>query len=129
MSAPGKSLRIMYRSGSNSICDPSRVDLKIASLKPGWYNSSMRKVLLAVSLLLPVFTGNAFAGPDGDCMCRYEGGDVVEGQTACVRTPGGMQLARCDRFLNNTSWKFLGQPCPTASASPAIRLPLADDHS
>jgi hypothetical protein len=107
----------------------ARLDLKIASSKHGWYNPSMKNVLLAASIFTAIASGNAFAGPDGDCTCRYDGGDVVEGQTACVKTPGGMQLARCDRFLNNTSWKFLGQPCPTASASPAIRLPLADDQS
>lgn len=57
------------------------------------------------------------AGPNGECTCRYEGGDVVEGQTACIKTAKGMQLARCDRVLNNTSWKFLDQPCPTAEIS------------
>ncbi|MGI9351092.1 MAG: hypothetical protein ACR2O3_05985 [Rhizobiaceae bacterium] len=31
-----------------------------------------------------------------------------------MRTPNGSQMATCARVLNNTSWKFLGLPCPTA---------------
>ncbi|MEZ5800497.1 MAG: hypothetical protein R3D29_08480 [Nitratireductor sp.] len=60
------------------------------------------------------------AGPNGDCTCRSPGGDVVEGQTACLKTSKGMVLARCEKVLNNTSWKFLDQPCPTANYSPSI---------
>ena len=64
--------------------------------------------------------GAAQAGPDGDCSCRYNGGEVIEGQTACIKTAKGPTLARCERTLNNTSWKFLNQPCPTASLDPAL---------
>lgn len=74
----------------------------------------MRSVLLA-SLLIILPASAATAGPNGDCTCRYQGGDVVEGQTVCMKTAKGMALARCDRVLNNTSWKFLDQPCPTAN--------------
>lgn len=55
----------------------------------------------------------ALAGKD--CTCRYKGAEVTEGQTACIKTPKGMQMARCERVLNNTSWKFLEVPCPLAS--------------
>ncbi|MEZ5872144.1 MAG: hypothetical protein R3D32_09895 [Nitratireductor sp.] len=60
----------------------------------------------------------ALAGPNGDCTCRSPGGDVVEGQTACLKTSKGFMLARCEMVLNNTSWKLLDQPCPTADVSP-----------
>lgn len=50
-----------------------------------------------------------------DCSCRYRGGEVLEGETACIRTSGSSTLARCEKFLNNTSWKMLNQPCPAAS--------------
>lgn len=71
------------------------------------------KTLFSVIFLI-VLSGTAFAGPNGNCTCRHKGGDVIEGQTACIRTSKGMMLAVCDRVLNNTSWKMLDQPCPTA---------------
>ncbi|MGI9401662.1 MAG: hypothetical protein ACR2O0_10445 [Rhizobiaceae bacterium] len=70
------------------------------------------------AVLLIALTGPAIAGPNGDCTCRHKGGDVPEGQTACISTPKGMMLALCDRVLNNTSWKMLNQPCPNASLNP-----------
>lgn len=75
------------------------------------------KTLFSVIILM-ILSGPAFAGPNGNCTCRHKGGDVIEGQTACIRTPKGMMLAVCDRVLNNTSWKMLGQPCPSASLTP-----------
>ena len=50
-----------------------------------------------------------------ECTCRHEGGDVMEGGTACLKTPSGFMLARCEKVLNNTSWKNLNQPCPSAA--------------
>ena len=37
------------------------------------------------------------------------------GQTACIPTPQGAKLARCEMVLNVASWKFLDGPCPLAS--------------
>ena len=54
----------------------------------------------------------ALAGEN--CTCRYKENDVNEGQTICMQTPNGSQMATCARVLNNTSWKFLGTPCPLA---------------
>lgn len=80
----------------------------------------MRNLLLAC-LVLPLVL--AVPGvPDADaagCTCRHKDGDIPEGQTACIATPKGMMLARCQKVLNNTSWKVLDSPCPTAS----LRLP------
>jgi hypothetical protein len=45
------------------------------------------------------------------CRCRYGGGDYQLGATVCMTTHLGVQLARCDLFLNNTSWVPLGVPC------------------
>lgn len=56
----------------------------------------------------------ALAGPD--CTCRHSGGEVEEGQTACIKSPTGMKMARCERVLNNTSWKMLDAPCPYSQA-------------
>jgi hypothetical protein len=56
------------------------------------------------------------------CRCRLKGGEVKLGETACMETPFGVQLARCDLFLNNTSWVPLGVAC-TLSRLPAQAKP------
>jgi hypothetical protein len=56
----------------------------------------------------------AQAGPE--CTCRHSGGEVAEGQTACIKSPTGMKMARCETVLNNTSWKMLDAPCPYSQA-------------
>jgi hypothetical protein len=50
------------------------------------------------------------AGKDG-CTCKYDGGDVKQGETACIKTAKGKSLARCEMVLNTTSWTVLDQPC------------------
>ena len=50
-----------------------------------------------------------------DCTCRYKGGEITESQTICITTANGRELAVCEKVLNVTSWKFLGQPCPAAA--------------
>lgn len=72
---------------------------------------------MATALSLAVIMGGsallsttAFAGPN--CTCRHSGGEIAEGQTACIKSPNGMTMARCERVLNNTSWKMLEMPCP-----------------
>ena len=73
----------------------------------------MQRVFAISGMLFLVFATQAAA----DCTCRFRGGETVEGQTACISTSSGSTLARCEKFLNNTSWKMLNQPCPTASLS------------
>jgi hypothetical protein len=64
------------------------------------------------------------------CTCRYKGGETMDGQTVCMATAKGKELAVCEKVLNVTSWKFLGQPCPTASNDgQPISLPPAADKS
>ena len=45
------------------------------------------------------------------CFCIFTGGSVPEGETACINTAKGFYLARCGKFLNNTSWIVLETPC------------------
>jgi hypothetical protein len=52
------------------------------------------------------------------CRCRYKDSDFRLGETVCMNTHLGVQLARCDLHLNNTSWIPLGVPC-TMSRRPA----------
>jgi hypothetical protein len=81
----------------------------------------MRSSMLFSAALLALTTSPAFS----ECICRYNGGEVMHGQTACLVTAKGRELARCDKVLNISSWKFLGRPCPTASNdAPPISLPV-----
>jgi hypothetical protein len=45
------------------------------------------------------------------CLCRFGGDAYRLGDTVCMRTHLGVQLARCDLVLNNTSWIPIGVPC------------------
>lgn len=51
-----------------------------------------------------------------DCECRANGQLYRHGELACLRLPTGDQLARCDKVLNNSSWKKLRDGCPEAAA-------------
>lgn len=67
---------------------------------------------------ITLLSAPALAGED--CTCSHKGAKTPEGQKACLKTSKGMQMAECSRVLNNTSWKFLGTPCPTASVDSSI---------
>jgi hypothetical protein len=58
-----------------------------------------------------------------DCICRAVGVTVSEGQTACITTPDGRKLARCEKSQNVSSWRFLQDACPSAER----QMPL--DHA
>jgi hypothetical protein len=45
------------------------------------------------------------------CRCRYQGTGYRLGDTVCMTTHLGVQLARCDLLFNNTSWIPIGVPC------------------
>jgi hypothetical protein len=59
------------------------------------------------------------AGAQADCVCRFAGGSVAPGLTACIQTAKGQSLARCGMNQNVTSWIVLDQPCPQASVEPS----------
>lgn len=62
--------------------------------------------------------GPALAGRD--CVCIGNGQRIKEGTVVCLQVSSSVRyLARCERHLNNTSWKKIQDGCPTAS------LPLA----
>lgn len=65
-------------------------------------------VLLAAILATPF---PAYAG--ADCECVGNGKRVKEGQVLCLQIgPSTRYLARCEKVLNNTSWKKLAEDCP-----------------
>ena len=82
----------------------------------------MLRMSIIGSILL--LTTSVFAGEN--CTCRYKDSDIAEGQTICMRTSNGSQMATCSRVLNNTSWKFSGKPCPTAQLEPTVLESHAD---
>jgi hypothetical protein len=57
------------------------------------------------------------------CRCRYRGGDYQLGTTVCMSTHLGVQLARCDLFLNNTSWVPIGVPCTMSRLNTRVASP------
>lgn len=71
--------------------------------------------LLAVALATAALITAPLLPAAADCACRYPEGKVQEGETACIRTPDGRQLAVCEKVLNNSSWRFTGRPCPAAA--------------
>jgi hypothetical protein len=80
----------------------------------------MRFLDLAVSVSAILVLTNAVAM--ADCICLYKGGEVMHGHTACLVTAKGRELARCEKSLNMSTWKFLGEPCPTAQSDEPARL-------
>jgi hypothetical protein len=48
------------------------------------------------------------------CRCRFNGSTYRLGDTVCMHTHLGVQLARCDLNLNNTSWVPTGTACTLA---------------
>jgi len=56
------------------------------------------------------------AGKRIPCRCRFQGTAFKLGDTVCMSTHLGVQLARCDLALNNTSWVPTGVPCTMSRA-------------
>jgi hypothetical protein len=68
---------------------------------------------LGILLISLVSAWTTIAGET--CYCRTSTGKHVEvGKVACLKTNHGMEEARCGFVLNNTAWKFTGNPCPVA---------------
>jgi hypothetical protein len=81
------------------------------------------RLVLAMALCL-LATAPATAGEHG-CTCKYAGGDVMLGDTACIKTSKGKSLARCEMVLNNTSWTVLDQPCDVEQSLQMTPMPKA----
>ena len=71
---------------------------------------------------VPIFSiPPAFAGPE--CECVGNGKKVKEGGVVCLQIGSSQRyLARCERVLNNTSWKKISDGCPTAQMSPRANI-------
>lgn len=76
-------------------------------------NTVLGGVVAAVVLGLSLASMPAPAVADGltkfdpKCMCRANGQRYTLGEYACIQS----KLARCEMFLNNTTWKFTSDSC------------------
>ncbi|MEZ5811232.1 MAG: hypothetical protein R3D45_07415 [Rhizobiaceae bacterium] len=61
--------------------------------------------------------GTQAIAEEGKCHCVANGTTYVEGQTACLKIGSTPFLARCDRFLNNTTWTRVGDSCDSQQTS------------
>ena len=66
---------------------------------PAWPNSPFHGII------------DGATGQPIPCRCRARGSQFRLGDTVCMNTHLGIQLARCDMVLNNTSWVPIGVPC------------------
>jgi hypothetical protein len=65
----------------------------------------MRRFLPLFFLFLLPATAHA------DCKCLFDGGEVKEGELACIKTADGPKLARCGKSQNVTSWVVTEDDC------------------
>lgn len=61
-------------------------------------------------LTLVALAASTSAVTGKECTCRYFEQRVEIGAVACING----KLAQCLMFLNNPSWKFIGNTCPQA---------------
>ena len=77
------------------------------------------RIVLATAATATLVSGLMLAVPANageSCNCVANGQRIQLGQLFCIRTASGKQfLARCERVLNNTSWKRVQDSCPSAS--------------
>ena len=73
-------------------------------------------------LAMPCMVVAAMANENG-CSCKFAGGDVMLGETACISTAKGKSVARCEMVLNNTSWTVLNQPCDVEQSLQMTPMP------
>ncbi|MBA5776718.1 hypothetical protein H2509_06205 [Stappia sp. F7233] len=78
---------------------------------------------IALLLLTGAMTTFAAAAASAvDCTCRFRGSDYNLGDTVCLKTANGLELAQCQMVLNNTSWKFLSEQCPVGELEAPVPL-------
>lgn len=78
-----------------------------------------RATRIAALALSAALAGPAAAEEDAaaarPCSCEGPDGRHPVGSLVCLRVGETERLARCERVLNNTSWRILREDCPLAS--------------
>jgi hypothetical protein len=62
----------------------------------------------SLATIAAIMIASASAAAGKDCTCRYFSQRIEIGGVACING----KLAQCLMFLNNPSWKFIGDTCP-----------------
>ena len=75
-----------------------------------------RSAITTIVAAIMVLAGIVAAS--GNCRCRYQGKLFDHGQLVCIHVDGKTRLARCGMALNNSSWIFLADGCPSARMTP-----------
>ena len=71
-------------------------------------------VTLAALAALAVATLPSLAAGGFECRCLYQGKYFNQGDLVCLTVGGTARLARCGMLLNNSSWQFVQNGCPSA---------------
>ncbi len=78
-----------------------------------------RFTAIGIGLFTALIFAASPAAAGEECECVGNGQKVKEGGVVCLQIGSSTRyLARCERNLNNTSWKKIADGCPTASMSP-----------
>ncbi|VVT12436.1 hypothetical protein [Hoeflea alexandrii] len=83
-----------------------------------------QRIALSIGFVAVTFftAPSAFAGQD--CECVGNGKRIKEGGVICLQIGSSQRyLARCERNLNNTSWKKISDGCPVSETSPSQMSP------
>lgn len=86
------------------------------------------RTVLGVLLSICVLAGTGAAIAEGvkypECKCQNYGRFIKAGETACIKTSNGPQMARCIKRGNVTDWDFLGEVCTFTSRLDAPATPI-----
>lgn len=82
------------------------------------------KARFAWGTIVLLFGGIPADAVRAECNCLYNGERYEQEDTVCMRTPQGMQMARCGMLDNIAWWEMLDEPCQgQVSALPPPRPP------
>lgn len=75
----------------------------------------MKMKVTAVFFTLLLLSFGAAAAGERKCLCVANGTSYEEGQVVCLRLGSAPYTARCERFLNNTTWTKVHDGCDAMS--------------
>ena len=88
-----------------------------------------RQLALSIGFLTVALLADSPAFAGQDCECLGNGKRIKEGGVVCLQIGSSQRyLARCERNLNNTSWKKISDGCPVSQMSPWTSEPAAQTH-
>lgn len=76
----------------------------------------MPKIKTAIYIVLSFWALPTLAG-EIKCRCVANGMEYEQGQVACLKLGSTQHMARCETFLNNTTWTRISDGCPAAESA------------